>query len=152
MHTIVGAEVLEGVSFPYPVVPVVGHHHERWDGSGYPDGLKGEDIPVTARILAVVDCFDAVREDRQYRKAMSRDEAIALLKSYSGTMYDPRVVHAFLQNLVEFESQIRAETRLYRREKPTANSLVIVKQSEITENRRSRAFEMRHARSSLCMP
>jgi diguanylate cyclase (GGDEF)-like protein/putative nucleotidyltransferase with HDIG domain len=109
VHTIVGAEILERVSFPYPVVPVVRHHHERWDGRGYPDGLRGEDIPITARILAVVDCFDAVREDRQYRKAMSRDEAISLLKSYSGSMYDPKVVHAFLQNLGDFESQIRRQ-------------------------------------------
>ena len=89
VHTVVGAEILERVGFPYPVMPVVRHHHERWDGHGYPDGLKGEEIPVTARILMVVDCFDAVREDRQYRKAMTREEAIELLKASSGTMYDP---------------------------------------------------------------
>src|SRR5262249_28110185 len=63
VRTIVGAEILARVGFPYPVVPVVRHHHERWDGRGYPDALRGEQIPMTARILAVVDCFDAVRED-----------------------------------------------------------------------------------------
>ena len=109
VHTIVGAEILERVTFPYPVVPVVRHHHERWDGQGYPDGLKGDTIPITARILAVVDCFDAVREDRQYRKAMTRDDAIGLLINGSGTRYDPKVVTTFLQNLPEFEMQIRQQ-------------------------------------------
>ncbi len=80
VHTVVGSEILERVGFPYPVVPVVRHHHERWDGHGYPDGLKGDQIPITARILSVVDCFDAVCEDRQYRKAMTRDEAILLFE------------------------------------------------------------------------
>jgi HD-GYP domain-containing protein (c-di-GMP phosphodiesterase class II) len=63
VHTVVGAEILERVGFPYPVVPVVRHHHERWDGRGYPDGLKGDQIPITARILTVSDSFDAMQED-----------------------------------------------------------------------------------------
>src|SRR6185295_4041426 len=109
MHTIIGADMLSNVDFRYPVVPIVRHHHERWDGGGYPDGLKGEAIPITARILAVVDCFDAVREDRQYRKAMTRDDAIGLLINGSGTRYDPKVVTTFLQNLPEFEMQIRQQ-------------------------------------------
>ncbi len=107
MHTIIGAEILSRVNFPYPVVPIVRHHHERWDGRGYPDGLRGEEIPITARIISVVDCFDAVREDRQYRKAMTREEAIALLQANSGTMYDPDVVAAFIEHLPEFEAEIR---------------------------------------------
>jgi diguanylate cyclase (GGDEF)-like protein/putative nucleotidyltransferase with HDIG domain len=107
VHTIVGAEILSRVEFPYPVVPVVRHHHERWDGRGYPDGLCGEQIPITARILSVVDCFDAVREDRQYRKAMTRDQAIQLIESSSGTMYDPAVVRAFIDHLPQFEAEIR---------------------------------------------
>ncbi|MFP5264346.1 MAG: diguanylate cyclase [Blastocatellia bacterium] len=111
IHTVVGAEILARVGFPYPVVPVVRHHHERWDGRGYPDRLKGEDIPMTARILMVVDCFDAVREDRQYRKAMTREEAIELLKSCSGTMYDPEVIRVFLEHLPEFEEEIRRQKR-----------------------------------------
>ncbi|MEA2203327.1 MAG: hypothetical protein QOE77_103 [Blastocatellia bacterium] len=108
LHTTVGAQILGRVGFPFPVVPVVRHHHERWDGKGYPDGLSGEAIPLTARILSVVDCFDAVREDRQYRKAMTRDEAIAFIMSGSGTMYDPQVVGTFITHLPEFEAEILA--------------------------------------------
>jgi diguanylate cyclase (GGDEF)-like protein/putative nucleotidyltransferase with HDIG domain len=108
VHTIVGAEILERVGFPYPVVPVVRHHHERWDGRGYPDGLKGEQIPITARILAVCDCFDAVREDRQYRKAMTREQALQILREGSGTVFDPKVISAFLEHLDEFEAEIRS--------------------------------------------
>jgi diguanylate cyclase (GGDEF)-like protein/putative nucleotidyltransferase with HDIG domain len=107
VHTIVGAEILERVGFPYPVVPVVRHHHERWDGRGYPDGLKADQIPITARILAVSDCFDAVREDRQYRKAMTREQAIQLLRDGAGTAFDPMVIGIFLEHLPEFEAEIR---------------------------------------------
>jgi len=115
VHTIVGAEILSRVGFPYPVVPVVRHHHERWDGRGYPDGLRGDQIPMTARILAVVDCFDAVREDRQYRKAMTRIQAIELIKSGSGTMYDPDVVGVFLEHLPQFEAEIRRQRKDVKR-------------------------------------
>ncbi|HXI91115.1 MAG TPA: HD-GYP domain-containing protein, partial [Blastocatellia bacterium] len=96
IHTVVGAQILERVNFPYPVVPIVRHHHERWDGRGYPDGLKGDLIPLTARILTVADCFDAVREDRQYRKGMSRDEACQFLSGNAAAQFDPNVVEAFL--------------------------------------------------------
>lgn len=106
VHTIVGAEILERVGFPYPVVPVVRHHHERWDGRGYPDKLRGDEIPMTARILTLADCFDAVREDRNYRKAMSRDEAVAMLIEGSGTVFDPNVVQTFLDHLDDFEAEI----------------------------------------------
>ncbi len=106
LHTIVGAQILERINFPYPLVPIVRHHHERWDGTGYPDGLKGEAIPITARILTVVDCFDAVREDRQYRKGVSRDEAIQFLLKDRGRYYDPQIVDTFLKHLPAFEEQI----------------------------------------------
>jgi putative nucleotidyltransferase with HDIG domain len=108
MHTIIGAQILSRVEFPYPVVPIVRHHHERWDGKGYPDGLQAEEIPLTARILTVVDCFDAVREDRQYRKGMTRAEAIDFLLGNSGSQYDPRVVGTFITHLPEFEAEIAA--------------------------------------------
>jgi putative nucleotidyltransferase with HDIG domain len=108
LHTVAGAQILSRVEFPYPVAPVVRSHHERWDGRGYPDGLKAEEIPLTARILSVVDCFDAVREDRQYRKGMTRDEAINFIMQGSGTMYDPRVVGTFITHLPEFEAEIQA--------------------------------------------
>ena len=107
VHTIVGAEILERVGFPYPVVPVVRHHHERWDGRGYPDALRGDEIPMTARILTLSDCFDAVREHRNYREAMTRDQAIEMLKEGSGTVFDPNVVRTFLEHLEEFEAEIR---------------------------------------------
>ena len=109
VHTIVGAEILERVGFPYPVVPVVRHHHERWDGRGYPDALRGDEIPITARILAIADCYDAVREERQYRRAMTRHEAIELLRQGSNTTFDPNVVAAFLDHLDEFETEIREQ-------------------------------------------
>jgi putative nucleotidyltransferase with HDIG domain len=108
LHTVVGAQILSRVEFPFPVVPVVRHHHERWDGGGYPDGLKGEEIPLTARILSVVDCFDAVREDRQYRKGMTREQAINYVLAESGKTYDPNVVATFLAHLPEFEAEIEA--------------------------------------------
>ena len=132
VHTIVGSEILEHVGFPYPVVPVVRHHHERWDGRGYPDGLKGEQIPITARILSVVDCFDAVCEDRQYRKAMTRDEAIALLQANSGSMYDPEIVDAFLEHLPEFEAEIRQQKLDMQSEtsKPEEESLPAVSEKK----------------------
>src|SRR5947209_307686 len=106
LHTVVGAQILSRVEFPFPVVPVVRHHHERWDGRGYPDGLKGEEIPLTARILSVVDCFDAVREDRQYRRGMTREEACGYLTDNRARQFDPAVVDAFLENLPEYEKEI----------------------------------------------
>jgi putative nucleotidyltransferase with HDIG domain len=108
MHTIVGAQILGRVDFHYPVVPIVRHHHERWDGCGYPDGLQGEDIPLTARILTVVDCFDALREDRQYRRGLTREEAVDFLLKNSGSQYDPKVVGIFITHLAEFEAEIAA--------------------------------------------
>jgi diguanylate cyclase (GGDEF)-like protein/putative nucleotidyltransferase with HDIG domain len=108
IHTIVGAQILERVNFPYPVVPIVRHHHERWDGRGYPDGLKGVQIPLTARILTVADCFDAIREDRQYRKGMTRDQACRFLSENAGNQFDPNVVDAFLSNLTTYEQEIAA--------------------------------------------
>lgn len=106
IHPVVGAEILSHVKFPFPVGEVVRHHHERWDGLGYPDGLKGEEIPLTARILSVIDCFDAVQEDRQWRKAMTGDEAVSTIASQAGTFYDPQLVALFIANLGEFELEI----------------------------------------------
>ena len=108
IHTTVGAQILSRVDFPYPVTPIVRHHHEQWDGHGYPDGLKAEQIPITARIISVVDCFDSVREDRPFRRGMTRDEAIAFLLRGSGTHFDPNVVGLFIKNLPRFESEIAA--------------------------------------------
>jgi len=95
LHARIGAEILSEVSFPYPVVPIVRHHHENWDGTGYPDGLGGADIPLGGRILAVVDCFDALTSDRPYRRAMSVQQALLIIETRRGTMYDPAIVDAF---------------------------------------------------------
>lgn len=108
IHTTVGAQILSRVDFPYPVTPIVRHHHEQWDGMGYPDGLKGEQIPITARIISVVDCFDSVREDRPFRRGMTRDEAIAFLLRGSGNHFDPNVVELFIKHLARFEAKIAA--------------------------------------------
>jgi putative nucleotidyltransferase with HDIG domain len=98
-HASVGADILGAIEFPYPVLPIVRHHHENWDGSGYPDGLSGTDIPIGARILAVVDCFDALTSDRPYRRRLSNAEAVEILICRRATMYDPLVVDAFIQLL-----------------------------------------------------
>ena len=88
--------ILSVIGFPYPVVPIVRHHHENWDGSGYPDGLAGETIPIGARILMVVDCFDALTSDRPYRPRFETKAALQVLIDRRGTMYDPLVVDGFL--------------------------------------------------------
>ncbi len=106
IHTVVGAQILGRVDFPYPVIPIIRHHHEQWDGRGYPDRLRGEQIPITARIISVVDCFDSVREDRPFRRGMSMDEATALLLRGSGIHFDPVVVEQFLKHLPRFDAQI----------------------------------------------
>ncbi len=94
-HVDVGVDILSAIDFPYPVVPIVAAHHENWDGSGYPNRLSGEAIPIGARILSVVDCFDALTSDRPYRPAMSEAAAIAILRQRSGNFYDPAVVDTF---------------------------------------------------------
>ena len=95
-HAAIGADLLSAIRFPYPVVPIVRHHHEFWDGNGYPTGISKTDIPLGARILSVVDCFDALTSDRPYRPAMTNEEAFAVLQERRGTMYDPMVVDAFV--------------------------------------------------------
>src|SRR5580765_7896537 len=107
IHPIVGAEILEQVHFPYPVVPIVRAHHEKWDGSGYPLGLSGEDIPIGARILTAVDCLDALASDRQYRKALPLDEAMAKVVAEAGTSFDPKIVAILQRRYVELERTAR---------------------------------------------
>jgi diguanylate cyclase (GGDEF)-like protein/putative nucleotidyltransferase with HDIG domain len=105
LHASVGADILSAIDFPYPVVPIVRHHHENWDGTGYPDGLKGAEIPIGARILSVVDCFDALTSDRPYRPRLSDVDAIDILVDRRGAMYDPIIVDAF----IEVHARIREE-------------------------------------------
>ena len=130
IHTVVGAEILERVRFPYPVVPIVRAHHEKWDGSGYPYGLKGEEIPIGARILAAVDFLDALASDRQYRRAMPLEGVMQQLAAESGKAFDPSVVHVLkrryrsLENLALAQSaedgNATPKTQIMRGEAPDA--------------------------------
>lgn len=113
IHSSVGAAILEKVGFNYPVVPTVKYHHERWDGGGYPEGLKGERIPLTARILTLADAYDALRGMRSYRDAVLREEARKYLISEVGKLFDPKIVDVFLRNLSRFEEKIEAEGLAY---------------------------------------
>ena len=125
MHPQIGADIIASVPFPYPVAPLVLSHHERWDGRGYPMGLKGEEIPLGARILCLVDYFDALTSERPYHKPMSIDAAAALIQEEAGKALDPMAVDAFLRILPELRSKMEAvptsgpaRCRPYRRAAP----------------------------------
>ena len=109
IHPQVGAEIIAGVPFPYPVAPLILSHHERWDGRGYPSGLKGEEIPIGARILCVVDCFDALTSDRPYHKAINSEAALAILQQDSGKAFDPQIVTAFGRVMRELRQEVEKE-------------------------------------------
>jgi diguanylate cyclase (GGDEF)-like protein/putative nucleotidyltransferase with HDIG domain len=111
VHPLVGAEILERVAFPYPVAPIVRSHHERWDGSGYPEGLSREDIPIGARILAAVDCLDALASHRQYRPALPLTDAMAEVKARAGTWFDPQVVEILDRRFVELERMAQMQEK-----------------------------------------
>ena len=113
IHPVVGASILEKVGFDYPVVPTVRHHHERWDGTGYPDGLQGKDIPLTARILCVADAYDTLRGARPYRPAISREESRQIILEGSGMRFDPTIVQALIKNLVFLEAEINEQGHAY---------------------------------------
>jgi diguanylate cyclase (GGDEF)-like protein/putative nucleotidyltransferase with HDIG domain len=124
IHPVVGAEILERVAFPYPVVPIVRSHHEKWDGSGYPDGLIGEEIPIGARVLSVVDTLDALSTDRQYRNALPLEEAMATVEAAAGTEFDPVIVRILKRRYVELEE--KAQAKPDRDERPKLSSNVQV--------------------------
>ena len=108
IHPTVGADIIERANFPYPVAPIVRAHHERWNGEGYPEGLRGEAIPIGARILAAVDCFDALSSDRQYRRALPPAEAIVFVQKEAGVSFDPAVVEVLVQHYHELERKVKA--------------------------------------------
>jgi diguanylate cyclase (GGDEF)-like protein/putative nucleotidyltransferase with HDIG domain len=114
IHPQVGAEIIAGVPFPYPVAPLILSHHERWDGKGYPAGMKGEEIPAGARILAVVDYFDALTSERPYHKAMTDDGAIGLLRQEAGKALDPNLVQMFVDNLDALRDEAESTTDTVR--------------------------------------
>ncbi len=115
IHPIVGSEILARVQFPYPVVPIVRSHHEKWDGSGYPDGLKCEAIPIGARILSAVDCFDALASERPYRRAVTPEEAMRTLSAEKGRSFDPRIVEVMERRYAELEVMVNAKETERRR-------------------------------------
>jgi diguanylate cyclase (GGDEF)-like protein/putative nucleotidyltransferase with HDIG domain len=109
IHPEVGAEIIAAVPFPYPVAPIILSHHERWDGKGYPKGVSGEDIPIGARILTIVDYFDAVTTERPYHKALSHESAIGLLKHEAGRALDPTLVELFVTMLPSLVAEANLE-------------------------------------------
>ncbi len=118
LHAVIGADILSAIDFPFPVVPIVRHHHENWDGTGYPDGLKGEEIPIGARILSVIDCYDALTSDRPYRRALTVAQALEIIHERRGNMYDPSVVDAFVRlvpNLPRIDEAVGVRTEALER-------------------------------------
>jgi diguanylate cyclase (GGDEF)-like protein/putative nucleotidyltransferase with HDIG domain len=109
IHPQVGAEIIAAVPFPYPVAPLILSHHERWDGKGYPQGLSGEEIPIGARVLTIVDYYDAVTTERPYHRALSNDSAIALLRHEAGRALDPKLVPVFIDMLPTLAAELGAE-------------------------------------------
>jgi len=107
VHPVVGSEILRALPFPFDLAPIVRHHHERWDGKGYPDGLSGETIPLGARILTVVDCYDALTSDRPYREALSRQETLTYLDEQAGKMFDPAIVRVLHEHLDDLEERVQ---------------------------------------------
>ena len=108
-HPEIGAAILDPVEFPWPVLPVVKYHHEKWDGTGYPEGLKGEGIPLTARILAVADVYDALTSTRSYRNAWTHEKAIHVIQKDAGTHFDPVIAKAFLEIIDGVVQEMAAE-------------------------------------------
>lgn len=135
VHTVVGAQILSRVDFPYPVIPIVRHHHERWDGLGYPDRLKGQQIPLAARIISVVDCFDSVREDRPFRRGMSLDEATALLLRGAGSHFDPKVVEEFIKHLPALDQEITALGLQHLSESKSHDDVIHLGDVDLTQTR-----------------
>jgi diguanylate cyclase (GGDEF)-like protein/putative nucleotidyltransferase with HDIG domain len=115
VHPQVGAEIIATVPFPYPVAPVIHGHHERWDGKGYPAGLQAEEIPLGARILAVVDHFDALTSERPQHRALSTENALAALQAEAGHAFDPRLVDLFVEHLPSLDDEARLHSEPARR-------------------------------------
>jgi len=129
VHPLVGSEIVEQVRFPYPVAPLVGAHHEKWDGSGYPYGLKGEEIPLGARILSAADCLDALTSDREYRRGMSLEEAVSHIVSEAGKSFDPKVVEVLQRHYYDLDVMARSGT-----DQPTRLSTnVVVEKGKSTD-------------------
>ena len=143
-HADIGADLLSSIRFPYPVVPIVRHHHEQWNGKGYPNGISGTDIPLGARILSVVDCFDALNSDRPYRPRLSVSEAFTILKERRGSMYDPLVVDTFIAAYPEMMAAANAAG-------DQARSLLVAHPQRVSNSGNSALDEIRAAASDVAV-
>ena len=142
IHPSVGAAILDKVGFETPVVPTVKYHHEAWDGSGYPEGLKEYKIPLTARILAVADAFDTLLGARPYRPAMSRDDARKIMQAEAGTRFDPEIVRTLLRNLGLLESEIRAQGLTYEGSEGSESDQYFVEQIKLANREVFSLYEL----------
>jgi putative nucleotidyltransferase with HDIG domain len=113
-HAAIGADLLADVDFPGPLTTLVRHHHENWDGSGYPDALWREEIPLGARVLAIADCYDALTSHRPYRHALSHDSAVVLIGEHRGSKFDPQITDVFLPIVWQFRAAPRIRCPLER--------------------------------------
>ncbi len=149
IHPTVGASILEKVNFNYPVVPTVRHHHENWDGTGYPSKLKAEQIPVTARILAIVDTYDALRSDRTYSKAISKEAARKILINESGAKFDPKLVDVFLRNLHNFETELDEQGVGYILQSENEGEVLITSESPTGRLKQSYVEQIKNANKEV---
>ena len=125
-HAAIGADLLADVAFPGPLAVLVRHHHENWDGSGYPDRQAGTDIPLGARVLALADCYDALTSHRPYRRALHHDSAVAMILERRGSMFDPGLTDSFLQIIWRLRPARQAIDRCARTSPSAARSLQLV--------------------------
>ena len=125
-HAVIGADLLAEVAFPGPLSCLVRHHHENWDGSGYPDGRAAAAIPVGARILSIADCYDALTSHRPYRRALSHDSAVAMIHERRGSMFDPEMTDAFLQVVWQIRPVAPATYRPAKSTRPPVNRALVL--------------------------
>jgi putative nucleotidyltransferase with HDIG domain len=125
-HAVIGADLLAEVAVPGPLATLVRHHHENWDGSGYPDGQSGTGIPLGARVLSIADCYDALTSHRPYRRALSHDSAIAMIHERRGSMFDPALTDSFLQVVWRLRPSSPAMNRATTARQTPTRSLVLV--------------------------
>ena len=144
-HPQVGAEIIASVPFPYPVAPLILSHHERWDGRGYPAGLKENEIPLGARVLCIVDYFDALTSDRPYHRGISNEAAVALIQQEAGKALDPRVVDAFVARLPELQraadAAIDADARLANAALQAGEGARTLAATSVTDRAKPSVFE-----------
>lgn len=151
IHSQVGASILENVGFEYPVIPTIKYHHENWDGSGYPDGLREEEIPLTARILAVADAFDTLRGARPYRPAWTLEKARQIIQAEAGTRFDPAVVNTLIRNFSSLEAAINTEGLYYddsKRAEPRNENHTYVEQIKLANREVFSLYELAREFSS----